>query len=30
LTPGKKHLLASGYKLEMRDGEKHFCRSGPL
>lgn len=27
LTPGEKHLLASGYRLEMRGGEKHFCRS---
>ena len=27
LTPAEQHLLASGYKLEMRGTEKHFCRS---
>jgi hypothetical protein len=27
LTPADKELLARGYKLEMRHGEKYFCRS---
>jgi hypothetical protein len=27
LTPADKELLSRGYKLEMRHGEKYFCRS---
>jgi hypothetical protein len=26
LTPEDKELIARGYKLEMRQGEKYFCR----
>ena len=26
LTPEEKQLIARGYKLEMRQGEKYFCR----
>jgi hypothetical protein len=26
LTPDEKELISSGYKLEMHDGEKYFCR----
>ena len=27
LTPGEKNLLRQGYRLEVRNGEKLFCRS---
>jgi hypothetical protein len=27
LTPDEQHLVSRGYKLEMRNGEKWFCRS---
>jgi pyruvate/2-oxoglutarate dehydrogenase complex dihydrolipoamide acyltransferase (E2) component len=26
-TPGEKYLLRQGYKLEVRDGTKYFCRN---